>query len=248
MSEPVQSETPTAASEGEPVGIARVEAPLRPLPGTMEASPLTGMAATKVATPAQQPPPAPQPQIPPRPRRRPATTTDTPSSVTQAPQQPPPASGVLTPTAAINDPAMASLLTQVMAAQRPAGTEFLLLVLPEDDYPRVEKFPQVEQLVARIKQLLGMPVHVYAFLGNQLRITKGPNSYLQTPYGALPLFDVPDAAEADEVDHGWLGGSLEKLTPPENDPATADEEDPLDGSEGEYPDLSQYADTDGPVF
>jgi hypothetical protein len=51
-------------------------------------------------------------------------------------------------------------------------------------------------------------------MGNHLRITKGPHRYLETPYGALPLFVVPDPGSQDYEEDGFVGEERIELTEP----------------------------------
>lgn len=88
------------------------------------------------------------------------------------------------------------------------------MVFPEDDWPRCEEFDDVKQLINRIKEMLGKPCHLYPFLGNKLTITKGPNHYLMTPMGPLPLFDLPNPDEVDPAEHGWVGPERQIPAPP----------------------------------
>jgi len=135
----------------------------------------------------------------------------------------------------VDNPALTTLLTQVFNSQRQTGQKFILLVMPEDDWPRTEEFLDVQQLVNRIKELDGQPVHLYAFMGHRLQITKGPNRYLQTPIGALPLFDIPAGDTAEEEDHGWVGPSMDKPEAPTAE--QVEDADALDEVEESNPEL-----------
>lgn len=105
---------------------------------------------------------------------------------------------------AMPDAAHLSMMQTAINNARPKGTQFMLHVVPEDGHPRLEVFELLEELVARIKELLGVNCYLQPAIGLPMRITKGPHRYLKTAYGALPLFDVsPDAG--DETPFGWVG-------------------------------------------
>lgn len=105
---------------------------------------------------------------------------------------------------AMPDAAHLSMMQTAINNARPKGTQFMLHVVPEDGHPRLEVFEALEELVARIKELLGVNCYLQPAIGLPMRITRGPHRYLKTAYGALPLFDVsPDAG--DDTPFGWVG-------------------------------------------
>ncbi len=238
-----------------------------PNPGAMVAAPLTGQGphrseeAKQAEMDAQRrkhgPPKAPPapPKAPPRQpqvRQPEATAPSLPPSAAAGPQQPAVAAFPGLP-ASVTVPAVASLVAQVLNAQRQVGQKFLLLVLPEDDWPRCEEFDTVDGLVSRIKALLGEPCHLFPFMGTQLTITQGPNRFLRTPLGAVPLFDIPDPDTSDPTEYGWVGPSLAQPGPPppedddEDAPVSADDTD-TPGSEQADPEEVAQSEDETPMF
>lgn len=126
---------------------------------------------------------------------------------TKLDNQPQPQQQALSPIgnpSAMPDAAHLSMMQTAINNARPKGTQFMLHVVPEDGHPRLEVFEVLEDLVARIKELLGVNCYLQPAIGLPMRITKGPHRYLKTAYGALPLFDVsPDAG--DDTPFGWVG-------------------------------------------
>jgi hypothetical protein len=102
------------------------------------------------------------------------------------------------------DNAVGSLLTAVLNQRRDVGSKFHMLLIPETDLPSLQSFDTIDELKAAIKTKLDMAVHVYCFMGHSLRVTKGPFHFLHTPYGAIPLHDIPAPTEDDVID-GWMG-------------------------------------------
>lgn len=111
-------------------------------------------------------------------------------------------------------PAVHTLISTLLNQTRAADQRYHLVVLPEDDWPRTEEFDDVKDMIARVQELLDTPCHLFPFLGTKLAITKGPNRFLRTPLGALPLFDIPTEGQMDDEDHGWMGPSLDKPQAP----------------------------------
>lgn len=158
------------------------------------------------------------------------------------------------------NPALTSMLMQVMNAQRPAAHRFILMVLPEDNWPTIEEFDDIAVLVARIKEFLGKPVCLFAFLGNRLTITAGDNRYLMTPMGSIPLFELPDPEQATAAEFGWVGPSMDKPRAPTDEDGGADLPDetepdaapqPVDESPQDDSGVdsnSPTASTDTPIF
>lgn len=112
---------------------------------------------------------------------------------------------------------MLSMMMQTLNQQRPAAQQFHLMVLPEAGWPTFEAYDDVTQLVARVKALIGQPYCLFAFLGFRLPITNGPLRYLQTPMGALPLFDIPNADAAPTAEFGWVGPDMDIPVAPTSD-------------------------------
>jgi len=266
-----QPGTPPPTTEGKQAEAPRVDPPMLPTSGAILAAPLTGQgphrseeAKNKKIEEARarhgvpKPPPAPPsapPAHPPRVRRPPAKppTSAAPQSQPEAPQVPHPVVAG-TGMAALQDAATASLVSQVLNANRQVGQKFLLLVLPEDDWPRCEEFDVVTHLVDRIKELLGECCHLFPFLGMSLAITEGPNRFLQTPFGALPLFDLPDPSTVDATQFGWVGPEIDRPQAPGAQLDEDDDEPPTStpGSEQapqpEAPPEEAIAEGDTPMF
>jgi len=194
-----------------------------------------------------------RPPVPPRPLRREPTdpiiaamnaaAMGMGAPVLQQPQQPsmqyqqyqqyPPPMPAAPPWA---DNAVGSLLTAVLNQRRDIGSKFHMLLIPETDLPSLQSFDTIDELKAAIKEKLDMSVHVYCFMGHSLRVTKGPFHFLQTPYGAVPLHDIPSPDDADVID-GWMGTETpvteyslpasedELATMPEEDDESVDDDD-----------------------
>ncbi|NBT75195.1 hypothetical protein EBZ80_18575 [bacterium] len=78
------------------------------------------------------------------------------------------------------------------------------VVLRADGELGVESFDTRDELVARIKALVDHDVTVFSFAGIRLNISKPPFRHLLTPWGNLPLFDIPkESLEPDDT--GYLG-------------------------------------------
>lgn len=118
-------------------------------------------------------------------------------------------------------PATQDLVQRVVDATRSASQRFYLVVLPEDGHPRLEQFTAVDPLLSRIQQLVAeaAEVSLFPFIGNFMPITKGPNRFLKTPYGPLPLFGIPDPEELEVEEHGYIGPVVpEPLIPQQPEP------------------------------
>lgn len=237
MSDDNQSNTPI-----QPVSTAArapsYPAPMIPVAGAILSAPLTGQGPHMVPedkrdTVAQNTPPAPgvveHPNRPPplTPPRRPVGVAATPIASDHGP--------VFGTATAVHlnggnhqqpefiDPAMTSLITRFLNNQRQAAQQFHLLILPDDGWPSIETFDDVNQLIERIKGLLGTPVCLCPFLGYKLSITEGPNRFLMTPMGSLRLFDIPDPEQIPATRYGWVGPSLDTPQPPMDDTDPADD-------------------------
>lgn len=234
-----QSNTPTP-NESTQVETPRVPAPETPVPGAITAAPLTGGGPHRAEPekksaeehgvkkgPPKPPtsPPKQPPRQPPRPSQGPAGQQPPQSQSRPVAQQVYPQPGMagqpqmpmMMPPGHIHDPAVSSLLAQTLNNQRTQAQKFLLVELPEDDWPRLHEFETIEQLLTGIKERLGSNCHLFPFLGHKLAITQGPNRFLITPYGPLPLFDIPEPDNVDEAEYGWVGESLVHPEPPTSD-------------------------------
>lgn len=94
----------------------------------------------------------------------------------------------------------------------PADIKFYAAILDAAGDYRVEEFPTLDELVSRMKELVDRDVSAFAFAGEQLKISKAPFRHLLTPWGAQPLFSMPDALEPD--DSGYLGADPAHLEAP----------------------------------
>lgn len=157
-------------------------------------------------TPVQQLPPEPQPEIP-------LVESSRPQMIQQS-----------------NLPAAQSLLFQVMNAQRTQNQKFHLVIVPDDDHPRVRSFDQVEDMIEAMQEYLDTPTSLFPFLGDLMRISKGPNRYLQTPFGVMPLFVLPKGEELEFESDGFVGQPTKELAAPEmqEDEEDDDEDEPED--------------------
>jgi len=133
------------------------------------------------------------------------------------------------------------VVRELVNSRRLASQAFYLVILPEDDFPEIVQFDRVDDLLTRIKSLLDKEVSLFPFMGNHMPITAGANRFLITPYGALPLFDIPDPTTAAVAEHGYVGppdpslsipkteqpeGQLPKVLAVESaEPAAPDEDD-----------------------
>lgn len=106
---------------------------------------------------------------------------------------------------------------------------FYAVILHPDGSFVTETFAAVEELSARLKELVNRDVSVSCFKGARLNISKPPLRYLMTPSGNIPLFDTEPAIEPD--DSGYLGVDPAHLedppqlsVPPVGRPTTASDE------------------------
>lgn len=247
---PSNTQTPP---ESTPVQVPTVPAPSLPVPGAATSAPLTGQGIHRQPTDAhdtpaslaqkaqahgavqqpKRPPAAPPAQPPRRPPAAPPVITQS-NGATPPPMMPP----MPPPMANIyagwqNNPAMLSMMMQTLNQQRPAAQKFHLMVLPEAGWPTFEEYDDVTQLVARVKALIGQPYCLFAFLGFRLPITNGPLRYLQTPMGALPLFDIPNADAAPTAEFGWVGPDMDIPVAPTSDTEEVPIQDDLPASPGD---------------
>lgn len=83
------------------------------------------------------------------------------------------------------------------------GHYYAVVLTPDGDFT-VEDFDTLETLTARLKELVDRDVSVFSFAGVRLAISKPPFRHLLTPWGNMPLFDIPkDNLEPDDT--GYLG-------------------------------------------
>lgn len=150
-----------------------------------------------------------------------------------------------------HQPTAQSLIQQLVTSSMAKDQKFYLVKFPEDALPSVEEFETIEPMVARIIELLGTETAVYPFMGYWLGITKGPLRYLVTPFGMLPLYQLPKPDEVEVDTTGWLGREppvTVPLAPTHTDVVEQDE--PEDDDVGEiassaFPATSVSADDDG---
>ena len=119
-------------------------------------------------------------------------------------QQPTP----VLPHGVVLDGALGSLMSAVLNQKRDVDTRFHMLLIPEAAAPAMHAFDSVEELRVAIKGHLGTSTYIFCFLGHALRITKGPFHFLQTPYGAVPLHDIPSPTDQESLTDGWVGPEL----------------------------------------
>jgi hypothetical protein len=80
---------------------------------------------------------------------------------------------------------------------------FYAVILHPDGTFATETFATVEEMAARLKELINRDVSVSCFKGARLNISRPPMRYLMTPQGNIPLFDTEPVIEPDES--GYLG-------------------------------------------
>jgi len=136
-------------------------------------------------------------------------------------------------------PAAQILLKQVADSQLMEGQSFHLVKLPEDGYASIDTYESLDDLIAAIRDALGQEVSLFPFMGNYMPITKGPNRYLMTPFGNLPLFVIPDAAEVDVETHGYVGPDPTTLDPPEAPKAPVEQPQPEEQVSQPSPEVAQ---------
>jgi hypothetical protein len=82
--------------------------------------------------------------------------------------------------------------------------KFYAAVLSSDGSYATEEFDTLDELQARLTELVDRDVSVFSFAGVQLKVSKPPFRHLLTPWGNKPLFAVPtDNLEPDDT--GYLG-------------------------------------------
>jgi len=218
--EPTQQNQPTSPSTP----------PAQPMPEAMQ--------EPKVDNPPPVAPQAIQASV------APSQNGDPPSAVPAAPHQPSSTSeqGPLDMMAVkmlSKLPAAQILLKQVADSQLMEGQSFHLVKLPEDGYASIDTYESLDDLIAAIRDALGQEVSLFPFMGNYMPITKGPNRYLMTPFGNLPLFVIPDAAEVDVETHGYVGPDPTTLDPPEAPKAPVEQPQPEEQVSQPSPEVAQ---------
>jgi hypothetical protein len=84
-----------------------------------------------------------------------------------------------------------------------AGRYYAVILSAAGEF-KVEEFDTLENITARLKELVNKDVSVFSFVGVRLNISKPPLRYLLTPWGNKPLFDISeDSLEPDDT--GYLG-------------------------------------------
>lgn len=74
-------------------------------------------------------------------------------------------------------------------------------------------FESSQELLARVKGLIGQPVSIRCMFGIPITITKGPLRYLRVKgVQPMPLFDATPVLEDDE--EGYLGSELDRYGEP----------------------------------
>lgn len=95
----------------------------------------------------------------------------------------------------------------------PPMAGYQLMLFTEEGELKLEEFPHLAALIARMQELLGQPVSVVPVLGYRLSISKGPARYLVTPFGNFPLF-LPTTPELELEEDGYLGKRVVHTSPP----------------------------------
>lgn len=105
-------------------------------------------------------------------------------------------------------PPGSTLLAAVMkmcGQQLLPGQQFHLVVIPEEGEPQVQTFAQMPALLRALQEQLGQAVRVFAFAGHALPLTCGPQRYVLTPLGAIPLFGPVSAEDLQIQQNGFMG-------------------------------------------
>jgi hypothetical protein len=128
-------------------------------------------------------------------------------------------------------PAAQSLLYQLLNHQRGQSQKFHLVIVPDDDHPTCITCDTVEELLEHIRPYLDTNTSLFPFMGNPMRISKGPNRYLDTPFGALPLFVLPPTDELEFESDGFVGVPKKELKPPAAEDDDEDDEEDEEAQE-----------------
>jgi len=213
-----------------------------------------------VTSPVPQPPaPAAQPEVP----------VEQPSQQESLPDQPLPESPPIsqeppwvdppspTPTSLSTEqmqmPAAQSLVLQLANHNRGQSQKFHLVIIPDDDHPCVRTYDVIEDMIADMQQYFDTPTSLFPVMGDLLQISKGPNRYLVTPFGNLPLFALPGSGELEFENDGFVGEPVKELVVPASetvdDDDDADDDDDDEASEAVTPAIAAPADEqDTPVL
>lgn len=106
------------------------------------------------------------------------------------------------------------LLYQLVNHHRGQSQKFHLVIVPDDSHPRLETFERIEDMITAIQGYLDTHTSLFPLMGDMMRISKGPNRYLQTPFGVLPLFALPKTDELEFATDGFVGDEPPDLAPP----------------------------------
>lgn len=88
-----------------------------------------------------------------------------------------------------------------------------VVILTPDGEFKTELFSTLDELTARLTELVDKDVSVSCFAGIPLAISKPPFRHLMTPWGNKPLFATP-AGELEADDTGYLGVDPIHVFPP----------------------------------
>jgi hypothetical protein len=112
-------------------------------------------------------------------------------------------------------PSVQGIVQQMLNTQRAADQQFYLVIVPEDADPTMRECNTIEQLTNTIREFLGTRTSLFPFLGYPLRISRGPNRFMATPFGTLPLFDLPQEDQLEFETAGYVGPDDTDFTPPQ---------------------------------
>ena len=99
-----------------------------------------------------------------------------------------------------------------MAEKKESEACGVVILTPDGEF-KTEVFATLDELTARLTELIDKDVSVSCFAGIPLPISKPPFRHLMTPHGNKPLFAAPTAElEADET--GYLGVDPIHVFPP----------------------------------
>lgn len=88
-----------------------------------------------------------------------------------------------------------------------------VVILTPDGEFKTEIFSTLDELTARLTELVDKDVSVSCFAGIQLPVSKPPFRHLMTPWGNKPLFAAP-TGELEADDSGYLGVDPIHVFPP----------------------------------
>lgn len=99
-----------------------------------------------------------------------------------------------------------------MAEKKESEVCGVVILTPDGEF-KTEVFATLDELTARLTELIDKDVSVSCFAGIPLPISKPPFRHLMTPHGNKPLFAAPtDELEADAT--GYLGVDPIHVFPP----------------------------------